>query len=196
MDAFEIDVPDIGRRDLLLNARKVFYEDGLHTTILLGLEDITSQRAKERELAALLHHKDVLLREMQHRFGNSLQIIASILLIKARAAQSDETRAHLEDAYQRVISVAAVQQQLEVTEPCAMISLGPYLSRLCEALSSSMIGGGRHTSMQVRVDDGTATASQAVSLGLIVTELLINAVKYAFPDDRKDGTVTVSYEVA
>lgn len=198
MDGYEIEIdfPGIGRRILLLNARKVYYEDGLHTTILLALEDITERRVKERELTELLHHKDVLLREMQHRVGNSLQIIASILLIKARTVQSLETRAHLEDAYQRILSVAAVQQQLEITEPDALVPLGPYLTSLCETLSASMIGDGRSASTQVRAENGTATAKEAVSLGLIVTELFINAVKYAFPDGRMDGVVTVSYEVA
>jgi PAS domain S-box-containing protein len=93
MDAFEVerDFAVIGRRIMLLNARKVFYEENGHTTILLAIEDITERRAMERELKALLEQKDVLLQEMQHRVGNSLQIIASILLIKARTVRSEET---------------------------------------------------------------------------------------------------------
>ena len=63
----------------------------------------------------LLREKDMLLEEMAHRVANSLQIIASILLLKARTVQSEETRLQLEDAHQRVLSVAAVQQHLHVT---------------------------------------------------------------------------------
>jgi PAS domain-containing protein len=115
MEAYEVEqeFPGLGRRTMLLNARKVFYEDNNHTTILLGIEDITDQRAKERELRELLQRKDLLLQEMQHRVANSLQIIASILLIKARTVRSEETRLHLQDAHQRVMSVAAMQQQLQ-----------------------------------------------------------------------------------
>ena len=68
--------------------------------------------AAEREIANLLQQKETLLQEMQHRIGNSLQIIASILLLKARTVQSEETRLHLEKAHTRVMSIAAVQQHL------------------------------------------------------------------------------------
>jgi putative transposase len=122
--------------------------------------------ARGVELRDLLEQKEVLLQEMQHRIANSLQIIASILLIKARTVRSEEARLHLEDAHQRVMSVAAVQQQLHVSEPSTMIELGPYLTRLCETLAASMIGDRRPTSLQVHVQDGIASSSQAVSLGL------------------------------
>jgi chemotaxis protein methyltransferase CheR len=198
MEAYEVEqeFAGIGRRTMLLNARKVFYKDNSHSTILLGIEDITGRRARELELRDLLEQKEMLLQEMQHRVANSLQIIASILLIKARTVRSEETRLHLEDAHQRVMSVAAVQQQLHVSEPSATIELGPYLSRLCETLAASIIGDRRPISLQVHVQDGSASSSQAVSLGLIVTELLINAIKHAFPGDRMGGIVNVAYDVA
>ncbi|NVO16933.1 MAG: ATP-binding protein [Rhodoplanes sp.] len=196
MDAYEVvqDFAGIGRRTMLLNARELLYEDSALGTVLLAVEDVTDRRARERELRDLLQQKDILLREMQHRFGNSLQIIASILLIKARTVRSDETRQHLEEAYQRVMSVAAVQQQLLVSEPGTMIEIGSYLSRLCETLAASMIGDRRPVALKVHVDGGTVTSTQAVSIGLIVTELVINAIKHAFPEDRRAGTVTVTYE--
>ncbi|MDT3687450.1 MAG: histidine kinase dimerization/phosphoacceptor domain -containing protein [Pseudorhodoplanes sp.] len=198
MEAYEVEqeIPGIGRRTMILNARKVFYEENAHTTILLGIEDITERRAREVGLRDLLEQKEVLLQEMQHRVANSLQIIASILLIKARTVRSEETRLHLEDAHQRVMSVAAVQQQLHVSEPDAMIELGPYLTRLCETLAASMIGDRRPISLQVHVQEGTASSAQAVSLGLIVTELVINALKHAFPGERAGGTVNVAYDIA
>ena len=198
MEGYEVeqDFSGIGRRTMLLNARKVFYEADFHTTILLAIEDITERRDKERALKELLQQKDVLLREMQHRVVNSLQIIASILLMKARTVRSEETRLHLQDAHQRVISVAAMQQQLQASEPGATIALGPYLSRLCETLAASMIGDRRPISLKVLAEDGTASSSQAISIGLIVTELVINALKHAFPRDRSDGTVVVTYDLA
>jgi hypothetical protein len=80
---------------MLLNARKVFYAARMHTTTLLAFEDITRRRATEQREQELLREKDMLLEEMQHRVINSLQIIASILLIKARTVQSEETRLQL-----------------------------------------------------------------------------------------------------
>src|SRR4029079_12306731 len=83
------------------------------SAILLAIEDVTRRRETEREKDELLQQKEILLQEMQHRVANSLQIIASILLLKARTVQSEETRHHLHDAHQRVMSVATVQQQLQ-----------------------------------------------------------------------------------
>ena len=76
---------------------------------------------------------------MQHRVANSLQIIASILMLKARTVQSEETRRHLRDAHQRVMSVATVQQQLQPSGLGDRIEVGPYLSKLCNSLRNSMI---------------------------------------------------------
>jgi two-component sensor histidine kinase len=198
MDAFEVerDFAVIGRRIMLLNARKLFYEDNGHTTILLAIEDVTERRAMERELKALLEQKDVLLREMQHRVGNSLQIIASILLIKARTVRNEETRLHLHDAHKRVMSIAAMQKELEAGKHGEAIEIAPYLTRLCETLSGSMIDKGRPITLEVHAQAASATSAQAVSMGLIVTELVLNALKHAFPDDSRGGGVLVAYDVA
>ncbi len=117
VEGYEVDreFPAIGRRVMLLNARKVFYEQGAHSTVLLAFEDVTDRRAVERQVQELLLEKDMLLEEIQHRVANSLQIIASILILKARSVQSEETRLQLEDAHQRVLSIAAVQQHLHVS---------------------------------------------------------------------------------
>ncbi len=197
MEGFEVerDFPRIGRRALLLNARKVFYEGNGHTTILLGFEDATERRRTERALQKLLEQKEMLLSEMSHRVANSLQIIASILLMKARTVDSVETRVHLQDAHRRVMSVASVQQHLRASGKGEQIVVEPYLSKLCETLAGSMIGDNRPISLKVVAGDGATTSSEAVSLGLIVTELVINALKHAFPDSPKAGHVVVGYEV-
>lgn len=191
----EREFPAIGRRVMLLNARKVFYEKGTHTTVLLAFEDITSRRAVERQVQELLVEKDMLLEEMSHRVANSLQIIASILLLKARVVRSEETRLQLEDAHQRVLSIAAVQQHLHVSGGGKPIDIANYLAKLCETLARSMIGDNRPISLRVDADAGTAVSCDAVSIGLIVTELVMNALKHAFPGERPDAAIVVSYKV-
>ncbi|MET1025571.1 MAG: histidine kinase dimerization/phosphoacceptor domain -containing protein [Dongiaceae bacterium] len=204
LEAFEVDrdFPGIGRRAMLLNARKVFYEDSSHTTILLAIEDVTERRAAEREKAdllcqteELLRQKEVLLQEMQHRVANSLQIIASVLLLKARTVTSEETRLHLNDAHRRVMSVAAVQEHLHASWQGDLIQIGPYLTKLCESLAASMIADSRPVALRVVADGGAIMSSKAASLGLIVTELVINCLKHAFPTDRQNSEVVVSFEV-
>jgi Histidine kinase len=115
MDNFEIEqlFLAIGQKTMLLNARKVFYEGDASTTFLLAIEDITYRRIAERQFHVLSAQKDMLLSEMGHRVANSLQIVASILMLKARSVLSDETRGHLEDAHRRVMSVASLQQHLK-----------------------------------------------------------------------------------
>ncbi|HEY0124343.1 MAG TPA: histidine kinase dimerization/phosphoacceptor domain -containing protein [Rhizobium sp.] len=204
MDGFEVedDFPRLGRRTMLLNARQVVYQDKTNATILLAFTDVTAGRAVQREkdellrrTEELLHQKEILLQEMQHRVANSLQIIASILLLKARVVTSEETRRDLHDAHQRLMSVAEVQRHLSVTHGIDEIEVGPYLSKLCTSLSLSMTGSSRPINIRMVADDARIGSDRAVSLGLIVTELVINAIKYAFPKFKADAGVLVSYEV-
>jgi len=197
MEGFEVEQDFLlgGRRSLLLNARQVFNPRDATKLILLAIEDITDRRVAERAIAELLQQKEILLQEIQHRVANSLQIIASILLLTARTVQSEETRLHLRDAHQRVLSVATVQQQLQATGHGEPIELGPYLSRLCDTLAASMIGGARPISVRVEASPGTAVSAEASSIGLITTELVINALKHAFPGGGSGGEILVKYDV-
>jgi two-component sensor histidine kinase/PAS domain-containing protein len=196
LEAFEVEYefPKIGRRTMLLNARTVISQTNAHTALLLAIEDISERRETERELQHLLRQKELLLEEMQHRIANSLQIIASILLMKARSVQSEETRGHLQDAHKRVMSVAAVQQHLQASGHGEAIAVAPYLSKLCETLAQSMIGETRPVALETKVNGGSVVSSEAVSLGLIVIESVINALKHAFPANKTDGRIVVAYE--
>jgi len=191
----EHDFPRIGRRVMLLNACIVRYEKA-HTNILIGIEDITVQRNLEGDKDDLLRQKDVLLDELQHRVANSLQIIASIIMMKAKSVESEETRRHLHEAHVRVISVAAVQEHLHASAGIGSMEMQPYLTKLCEALAHSMIAEDQRISLRVLGQGGKATCRDAESLGLIVAELVINALKHAFKPGTQNGQIAVSYEVS
>jgi chemotaxis protein methyltransferase CheR len=115
-------------------------------------------------------------------------------MLKAKAVTSVETREHLKDAHRRVMSIATVQQHLHRSGIDDLIEMAPYLSKLCASLADSMIGEDNYATIEVTADEGRVLSSTAVSVGLIVTELVINALKYAFPG-QKEGKVTVGYQV-
>jgi two-component sensor histidine kinase len=191
----EHDFPNLGHRTMRLNARQVFYEGGADTTILLGIEDVTERHLLERQKDELLIQKDLLLNEVQHRIANSLQIIAGIILSKASTVSSEEARLHLHDTHDRVISFAAVQQQLNASGIIGPIEMVPYLKRLSNALATSMISGGRPIAMKVVGAGGSLGSRQAESIGLITTELVMNALKHAFPSESMQGQINIAYDV-
>ncbi|MFZ2887033.1 MAG: histidine kinase dimerization/phosphoacceptor domain -containing protein [Minisyncoccia bacterium] len=194
VDAFEVvhDFPTIGKRTMLLSSREIRYDNGQKKS-LVTIYDITDRRELEAQKEKLSRQKDLLLKEMRHRVANSLQLIASILLIKAGIVESEDTRKHLEDAHERIMSIATVQKQLDPTTLGEDIAVKPYLEALAASLARSMVGGRRPITIEVIADAGTVSSEVAISFGLLVTELIINSVKHAFPDNKK-GHITVMYE--
>lgn len=200
---FEGDFGKLGKRTIQLNALPIREDSGQSKMVLVAIKDITERREAEQEKQRLLEHTEqlleqqrTLLREMRHRIANSLQIIASILLLKAGSVTSEETKKELRAAHQRVMSVAAVQGHLQASVGIEQIEIGPYLTKLATGLASSMVGPKQSIDIKVVSDIGTLPTSHAVSLGLIVTELIMNAVKYAFPNARLSARIRVTFEKA
>jgi two-component sensor histidine kinase len=139
--------------------------------------------------------RSILLSEIQHRIANSLQIIASIIMLKAKKVNSEESRAHLQDTHKRVLSIAAVQEQLSASGVLGPIDMLPYFSRLSETLAASMIADGRPVTIKVVGEGGSAPSREAECLGLIATELIMNALKHAFPAEITEGRIVIAYDV-
>ncbi len=110
----------------------------------------------------------------------------------ARRVQSEETRLHLHDAHSRVMSIAMLQKQLAVTQ-LQSVELRTYFADLCRSISASMIDDPKRLTLESIVDDTATNSDVSVSMGLIVTELVINAIKHAFPDPNAGGKITVSF---
>jgi two-component sensor histidine kinase len=198
IQAYEMDLKPAGHpaRRLVVHAQRLVYLDLHHVRLLVAVSDVTDvrsgERIKDEALKEALQRNLVLLQEVRHRVANSLQIIASVLLQNAKRTQSDETRWHLKNAHHRVMSVAALERQLAGSGE-AQVELHAYFTELCGSIAASMISGQDHIRLLVVGGEAVVEARVSVSLGLIVTELVINALKHAFPKDGP-GTITVAYE--
>jgi len=190
---YEIDLKRAGRdlRRLVITAHQLVYDDPANLRLLVAISDVTDARLAERLKDDLLHEKAILYQELQHRIANSLQIIASVLMQSARRVNSEQTRSHLFDAHSRVMSVAALQRQLAASN-VGEVRLRDYFAELCKSIGDSMIQDPERLRLTVEADDRVVVPEVAVSLGLIVTELVINALKHAFPHHR-GGDISVSY---
>jgi len=187
----ELKRPGKETRRLVFGAHRLEYGEADGIRVVLSVSDVTEARLSEKHKDDLLREKTILLQELQHRVANSLQIIASVLLQSAGRGASDELRGHLNDAYSRVMSIAALQRQL-ATSRSGEVAVRAYFTDLCRSISSSMIADPERLSLGCEVDESVASSDISVSLGLIVTELVINALKHAFPGRRR-GEITVGY---
>ncbi|MFC3075028.1 sensor histidine kinase [Shinella pollutisoli] len=189
IEAYEIDLqrPNRKTRQLIGNAQILDDGDTARIRLLLAITDVTDARAEARLKDDLIREKAILMQEVQHRVANS----ASVLMQSARQIQSEEARGHLHNAHHRVMSIAAVQRQLSMSS-AGNVELHTYFTQLCESLGASMIADDGRLSISVNVDDSVVEADVSISLGLIVIELVINALKHAFPGQHP-GTIVIDY---
>ena len=195
VDAYEMELVRKGHETacVILNAQKLDYDDD-RPLVILTITDVTSARLSAKIKDALVQEKQVLLQELQHRVANSLQIIASVLMQSARRVQSEETRVHLHNAHNRVMSIATLQKQLAISSS-DQVPLRKYLGDLCASIGASMIDDETRVTLTSTADDSSSSANVSVSLGLIVTELVINSLKHAFPGRNQKGAINVAYVV-
>ena len=163
----------------------------LHVAVNGALRRAALQKARDEaeaeihasrdRFAALAAEREVLLREVNHRVGNSLQIIASLLHLQASSASQDDVKAALTNAMGRVAAVAQVHRRLYTSHDLKSVLLNQYLDALLEDLRRSAEGN-RMSRLTLQAETVEIDPDRAVAIGIIVNELVMNAVKYAYPD--------------
>jgi two-component sensor histidine kinase/CheY-like chemotaxis protein len=137
--------------------------------------------ASRDRYAALAAEREMLLREVNHRVGNSLQIISSLLHLQANSSTEDDVKAALTNAMGRVAAVAQVHRRLYTSHDLKNVMLNQYLDALLEDLRRSAEGN-RMSRLTLKAEPIEIDPDRAVAIGIIVNELVMNAVKYAYPD--------------
>ena len=194
IEAFEVDrvFPAIGRRVMVLNARKVFRPGNHVKQVLLAIEDVTDCARLEHERSAAHQRIAALLQELGHRIKNNLQIISSMVSLEARNQKSGEGKAALERVSHRIAALGHLYSVLSKTNAVEEVDAAIYLEELCRDLIGSVQNEvGKSFALKTDFDSHSVPADRAIPLGLIVNELVTNAVKYAF-SNATNGTVMVA----
>jgi two-component system, sensor histidine kinase PdtaS len=145
------------------------------------LRDATADRQLAEQLQAVLREREVLLREVHHRIKNDFQILASLLDVQADAVEDPRVLAALEDSQQRLQSMALVHQSLYQSRDLDRMDCAAYLRSLATQFCRAYAAEARHLTVMVTADEVGVRAETAIPWGLILHELLTNALKHAFP---------------
>lgn len=149
-------------------------------------ERTASLEAAMSDLSEAVDQKDLLMREVNHRVKNSLQLVSSLLSLQSQSAQDEQLRHHLQEAGRRVRAVSDVHNLLYQGDDLRAIPFDDYLRTLCRDLQLSMLGDDGW-SLTVEAEPVELPTDDAIPLGLIANELLINAVKHAYANDAGDA---------
>ena len=146
--------------------------------------DVTAAKRAEAGLRESVREKEALLREVHHRVKNNLQLISSMLSLQAARTPDPSVVELLADSRNRVRSMALVHENLYHAGNFARIAMAPHLQKLCAQLVRALGLPGRDITLTTAIDDIELDLDRAVSVGLIINELVSNAAKHAFPGGR------------
>ena len=174
--------------DLIAYGSSMTYQG--HAAIFGTIIDISERKRAEEQIALSLHEKEILLAEIHHRIKNNMQVITSILGIEEEKIQDPLVRAIFKKNKNRIQSIACVHELAYKSSQFARIPLDELVKKIASTILYSLQGEKRTISLEIKASDVTMDLDKAVPFGILINELVTNAVMYAFPGGRT-GTITI-----
>lgn len=154
--------------------------------------ELAERQQAESKIRASLQEKEVLLKEIHHRVKNNLQVISSLLKLQSRYTQDSKTLDMLKESQNRVRSMALIHEKLYQSSDLARIDFADYMQNLAKNLLYSYSIDASAVKVEVIVDKVSLNLDTAIPCGLLINELISNALKYAFPDGRQ-GKICIEF---
>jgi PAS domain S-box-containing protein len=190
------DFTEGGKEIVLHNGQRIYdvnvspLADWLGRTIsrVVVLRDVTDRKRSEK-IKQSLKEKEILLQEIHHRVKNNIQVISSLLSLQSRFVKDDTYVEMLREAQNRIRSMALIHEKLYQAENLASINFNEYITDLVNSLFRSYGVDTQHITFNIEVEHVDLGIDAAIPCGLIINELVSNALKYAFPDGKGEVTV-------
>lgn len=154
------------------------------------VDEISERKTVEHNIRIALKEKETLLREIHHRVKNNMQIIASLLKLQIKDSKTEETKAVLQENMGRIYAMSAIHENLYRSDMFSQIDFEIYVKRLVKRLTQTYSINPENVRIEVKPTSVKLTIDQANPLGLVINELVTNALKYAFPDNRP-GVISI-----
>ncbi|CAA9889357.1 hypothetical protein METHB2_10197 [Candidatus Methylobacter favarea] len=181
----EVQRPDGTRRWIVARGEAAFGADRQVITLHGTVQDITERKIANGKLKEALNEKEMLLKEVYHRVKNNLQIVSSLINLQARSVKNKETVDLLKQSADRIKAMSLLHEKLYQSKDLASIDFNAYIHSLVEHLLFGYGVQAGKINMSIRIAKVFLDVDTAIPCGLIINELLTNALKHAFPDDRQ-----------